>query len=546
MAKQGELRWVTLGIFLLSAVISTEGLATIEVEIPSWDVNHDGVVDPLDVTLVVNDLGKHGRELTTDADRNGLVDMGDFDLVASHFGEQAALWNPTANAIAAWLDQLAAQTPARLPLSFQILPKYRDSFWRHTVNEHERMVLKEGLVIYDGALAEILWALAGDFNAADRLTHVLWRGLLGELELRAYYLPKDSCHPFLYNNHPSDISADAVGKGGFIFKITNAYGRFRLQDPLTHQEINWSQWQPIAGENAWAGVIAPLQVYDQKYGSRSHLDAAELKLAKEIARAAMFLQAENGGIRMSPKGTWHARGPDWYYQEQSVENNLSWYAAFRMLYEITGEQKYKKAMERLEKFFKITFDPATDTFVQGMHFDQSRWDKNLIFATDVQTWAVLVLGPEWIDQQFGEGAAFQMLQATKKRAGVFDLQTGSLNGVDFTDYRDLGRDPMVSIEWTAGAVMAFQKAASYYAKKNPSAEILLTRDAHSMKESIKNLAVDVNGTIAYPYAAGFGPSATRPTGHGWFAPSQEVMSTASSVWMALLELEFNPFLLGGE
>jgi hypothetical protein len=35
------------------------------------------------------------------------------------------------------------------------------------------------------------------------------------------------------------------------------------------------------------------------------------------------------------------------------------------------------------------------------------------------------------------------------------------------------------------------------------------------------------------------------TGFGWFAPVEEVLSLASSGWMALLEGDFNPFFLGG-
>ncbi|GEM_PF-1116142 len=450
-------------------------------------------------------------------------------------------------AIQSWLNNLAAQSRRGVPFSFQVPPSVAASLWPNTTNEHERMVLNEGLVIYDGALAEILWALMGDSKRAGVLTDAIWNGNLGQLELRAYHRAGDASHPFIYSDNPNDISGFEEGKRGFVFKTTNANGVFNVIDPLTGQQLDWSQWQPIAGENAWAGVIAPLQAYAKEYGNTLNRDAVELKLAEEIARAAMFLQAENGGIRMGPKGIWHESGnTSWYYNEQSVENNLSWYAAFRMLYQVTGDQKYKDTMTRLEGFFKSAFDPAKGVFAQGFHFNGAKWVKNATFATDVQTWGVLALGTEWIDAQFGVGAAFRMLDAAKKEAGVFDSKTGSLNGVDFTNYRNLGRTPMVSVEWTAGAIMAFQEAAKYYATRNPNFSQSLNRDANSMWDYTKNLAVDVNGTTAYPYATGTGPTRDRPTGHGWFAPPQEVMSTASSVWMALLELGFNPFELGGE
>ncbi|MBI1976001.1 MAG: hypothetical protein HYS56_00655 [Candidatus Omnitrophica bacterium] len=455
--------------------------------------------------------------------------------------------NLTPEAVANWLNNLAAQSRTGVPFSFQVPPEIAASLWPNTTNEHERMVLKEGLVIYDGALAEILWSLMGDSKRAGMLTNAIWKGNLGQLELRAYHREGDDSHPFIYSDDPNDISGFEEGKRGFVFKTTNANGVFNVIDPLTGRQLDWSQWQPIAGENAWAGVIAPLQAYAKKYGDTLNQDAVELKLAEEIARAAMFLQAENGGIRMGPQGIWHDSGDThWYYNEQSVENNLSWYSAFRMLHQVTGDQKYKDAMTRLEGFFKSAFDPMNGTFAQGFHFNGTRWNKNVTFATDVQTWGVLALGAEWIDARFGAGAAFRMLESAKKEAGVFDSKTGALRGVDFTNYRNLGRAPMVSVEWTAGAIMAFQQAAQYYAVSNPVFSQGLTKDADSMWDYTKSLAVDINGTTAYPYATGSGPTQNRPTGHGWFAPPQEVMSTASSVWMALLELGFNPFELGGK
>lgn len=452
-----------------------------------------------------------------------------------------------AKRITGWLDRLAEKTGTGLPLSFDVPEELREEVWLKTSDSKQRVILNEGLIVYDGALAQILWGIQRDFKRTDRVTEVLWKGDLGQLkDLRAYFNPDSRRdHPFIYGQNPFDVSA-GKGRRGFIFKIINAAGNYHLRDPLNHHALIWDQWLPVAGENAWAGVIAPLQIYYQKYGTTLYPEAIELKLAEEIARAALLLQADNGGIRMAPKGSWHPKGSDWYYQEQSVENSLSWYAAFRMLYRITGDRRYQRAILMLEQFFKTAFDQESSVFVQGKHFDGSGWINAAPFATDVQTWGIMVLGAERIDSWFGEGTCYRMLQACKNEAGVFDpKRKKQLLGVDFTNYRKIRRDPMVSIEWSAGAIFAFLGAGEYYLTKNPEYFRSLMQDLYSMHVYLNTLAVGKPGAVAYPYATGSGNVITRATGHGWYAPPEEVLSTASSVWMAFLELGFNPFELGG-
>ena len=73
--------------------------------------------------------------------------------------------------------------------------------------------------------------------------------------------------------------------------------------------LHWVDWKPVAGENAWV-VIAAMQIYHKKYFDAvkgtyaQHPDSVELKLSRELARAAMMLQSDIGGIRMAPLGTY--------------------------------------------------------------------------------------------------------------------------------------------------------------------------------------------------------------------------------------------------
>ncbi|PIQ87445.1 MAG: hypothetical protein COV73_03415, partial [Candidatus Omnitrophica bacterium CG11_big_fil_rev_8_21_14_0_20_43_6] len=434
-----------------------------------------------------------------------------------------------------------------LPLSFQVLS---EDVWPKTVNEHQRMVLKKGLVIYDGALAQILWAMSQDKEKADRLINLYW-----EDNLRGYQTIRASnsgnkTQPFIYRN-PNDTPVSEKDKRGYIFKIIDVDGQWEDEDVLTGTKKRWEQWQPISGENAWAGVIGPLQAYFQAHPDKEYSSQdVELRLAEEIARAAMLLQADNGGIRYAPKGTWHENDPEqsnpfkeeWAYNEQSTENNLSWYAAFKMLSEITKKQQYQQALQAIEKYLESVYRPQEGYFMQGMHYINGQWLLNEGFASDCQTWAILSLGPEKIDELFGQGATYKLWQKTKEEAGVSGAAV-EITGIDFTNYRRLGREAMVSYEWTGGAILAVKAAADYYAntaKKDFAQE--LTKDALSMKEYAKAAAIRQDDWAAWPYASN---KENAPTGFGWYAPPAPNLSLASTVWMAFVELGFNPFVLGG-
>lgn len=424
----------------------------------------------------------------------------------------------------------------KVPLSFQIPKERRKEILEETVNADERMVLEQGLVIYDGAAGQIMLAMQNDLRNTEVLTDVLWKGRLGDFqELHA------SKPPFVYRDKTGkEINvSNAAGKRGFRFKIINSFGHYKIQDSVTGEEITWSQWQPVAGENAWAGVLGPMQVYFQKYGNKIVPNAVELKFAEETARVTE--QADNGGIRMAPKGTWSdaESGTDpekyeWMQNEISTENNLSWYAAFRMLYAVTKNEIYKARMEGIEKYLKASFDKDKGIFYQGWHYYEDGWKPNRIFATDCQTWAIDVLGPKTIDEWFGEGAAYRMWEVTRDLAGICD-EDGNVLAVDFT-----ARKEVKSVEWTAGAILACSMLAEHYNSSHSNWAEKSEHDAVTMYTHMDTLKTDMNGKTAYVYA-----DKRAETRHGWFAAGG-IFSMASTAWMGLLTIGVNPFFLGRE
>jgi len=463
----------------------------------------------------------------------------------------------------------------------------------------ERLIVAEGTSVYDTALWQItLTMLGGDENlkSAARPVEIYWEGSLNDLQtIRAGYLGQ----PFVYNpEDPWSVTSNNAIKGqrGFVFRILNAHGNYLMTDPLNGRKdfrrfpnldrIHWEDWKPIAGENAWI-ILGALHLYHKKHyrsvteSYQYHSMAEELRLAEEIARAGLMLQSETGGIRMAPIGTYYhllslnedcpeeeiidqldesaeqfeinpAAAKEnvrmiagiaypayhtWYFDEISTENNLSWYAALRLLYRITGREIYKNALEDIERYFKTVWSPSKNTFYQGMHFTDGVWRPNTkFFATDVQNWGIIVIGPEKIDEWFGEGAAFRVWQATKKISGSFNAY-GQVRGVGFTAEND-----RISIEWTCGAIFATRALYEYYKNSHPDWAEEAWRDGVDMRKGIEAFRKKVTkNSAAYSYSSrrGWIP-------FGWFSHDPEVLSLVSTCWVILTDANFNPFELPSE
>jgi hypothetical protein len=419
----------------------------------------------------------------------------------------------------------------------------------HLQGTIERMITHEGLDIYDGAVYQIVMGLSNnqrDMERAVKVDQYYWNGAIGEnWNIRAGY----PINNFIYDpKNPEQVTSDVsnLGKRGFIFRILDADGRFLTTDPLDGKEsvhgfpeydrLHWIDWKPVAGENAWV-VIAAMQLYHKQP------DPVELDLSKELARAAMILQSRLGGIRMAPIGTNRNLTPDeekyftptnWWYNHISTENNISWYAAFRMLYQVTGDPQYKKAMEGIERFLRFVWNPAQGFLAQGAYYENGHWLKsNLAFALDVQTWSIACLGAKNLDSWFGEGSAWRIWQAGRSHSGVFD-QHGNLLGVGFSDEHD-----RVSVEWSAGAMTALTELADYYKNKDQAHFARALTDKFDMRIAMDRLLYKVSQNLAaYSYSSRRGKIP-----FGWNSHDPQVMSLASTGWMIFVDAGFNPFWL---
>ena len=508
--------------------------------------------------------------------------------------------DPTDQQLVHWL-MVNVSPKTGLPYSFQVPDDKKTEIYKRMgaadslTGMVERLIVDKGISVYDAALWQIVLTLEGgaeNLARVRKLVEIYWQGSFGQLDtIRAGWVRQ----PFVYDPfNPEAVHSDLgrTGARGFLFRIINADGEYNMADPLDGRTrfetfpnspaIHWEDWKPIAGENAWV-VMAALhlhhrQNYDAETGQYKNNSFIELRLAEEIARAAILLQSETGGIRMAPLGTYfhllsidpasamediarqlddfailvrendpaivgrtrYVAGADypeyhsWYYDEISTENNLSWYAALRMLYGITGKEMYRNAMLKIEEYFKRVWDKNDGYFYQGMHFKDGEWEPNTEFyATDVQNWSICVLGPQTLDDWFGEGAAYRIWQSVKEISGSRN-RDGSLAGVGFT--REHNR---VCIEWTGGAILAVRILSDYYRRDSPTRSLELEREARSMRESIEQFRMKLdNKTAAYSYS-----SRRDWIPFGWFSHERGVLSLASTTWVLLVDADFNPFFL---
>jgi len=480
-----------------------------------------------------------------------------------------------------------------MPYSYEPVGVRHDSFMKmggrySTTGIIERTIVDRGISIYDAALWQIILGQTGDphdLMMARKPAEYYWKGALNEFSnIRA----GAGGQIFVYDpRHPQAVSSDIDQNGsrGFIFRMLDAAGEYRSTDPLDGKKyyqdfpndarIHWEDWKPIAGENAWV-VMAAMHLLNQTSSEDWHA-SIEFNLAQELARAALYLQARNGGIRMAPLGTYYhllgvlsdasdeeivqnldrnakrfkqgisvspedperLGGVDyqpyhtWYYEEISTENNLSWYAALRMLYRLTGRPQYLNGLQHIEQYLRSVWASKKKIFYQGAHEIQGVWVPNRgPFASDVQNWAIVVLGPQKIDEWFGEGSAWDIWRATKALAGIYNA--GSLAGVGFSNEKD-----RLSIEWTAGAILAVRKLAVYYSLTHPDWAAEAGRDASSMRLGVETYHFTVRpNEEAYSYS-----SVRRWIPFGWFSQHVPVMSLASTAWIVMVDKNIDPFEL---
>ena len=120
---------------------------------------------------------------------------------------------------------------------------------------------------------------------------------------------------------------------------------------------------------------------------------------------------------------------------------------------------------------------------------------------------------------------------SKLHAGVFDKE-GMIQGVGYTDEHD-----RLSVEWSAGAIVALNEMGKYYQGTQPSWTQQTQADKLSIRQKMEELRSKLpEGQAAFSYSSkrGWIP-------FGWNSHVPQVMSLASTGWMVFVDAGIDPF-----
>lgn len=293
-----------------------------------------------------------------------------------------------------------------------------------------------------------------------------------------------------------------------------------------------AEYTAHVGPNVFVGLAAMQYTKDRK--SKKYLP-----LAKDIADWMIELQSENekGGIKGADNIEWI-----------STEHNLAAYAFFSRLYEVTKDKKYKEARDKTLEWI------VNSAYNKGLHvFNRGENDARL--ATDANVLSILAVGPEDLYQKKIDPE--KILNYIEKRCLVEveyerpDDTKILVKGFDFTDYKIVRRQPVISCEWTAQAIVAYKIMSDYFEKTGnlDKAQAYKEKADYYMIE-LQKVAIIKGGLIkkkgigmpslimALPYAS----QEYIDTGHGWITPKgKDTTSMAGTIYLIFSHKGFNYF-----
>ncbi|UCG35476.1 MAG: PilZ domain-containing protein [Candidatus Omnitrophota bacterium] len=275
-----------------------------------------------------------------------------------------------------------------------------------------------------------------------------------------------------------------------------------------------------SGPNAWLGVAA--LNHAKMTGNKKYLS-----IARKVGEFLFKMMDDEGGIKGGPKVSWY-----------STEHNLDAYAFFTLYYELTGDHRYGDAASKIKSWI------SRHTYTRrGPPINRGKGDATI--ATDTYAWSVTAFGPEGLlslnmnPESILEFAIEQCEVETnfKRREGEV-----SLRGFDFAKIRHAARGGVVSGEWTAQMILAFEVMADYYKNKDPEKFIHYLEKAVFYFNELQKMLITSPSRAGredpcLPYAS----ASFVDTGHGWRTPKgNRTGSLASTSFFLISYYGYNP------
>ncbi len=336
------------------------------------------------------------------------------------------------------------------------------------------------------------------------------------------------------------IQTPQVWRLGGIIEAVNTAGR----------SASGVDWSVRTGSNLWMGM-ASFHLY------KATGEIKYLELAKKLANFAISLQNNKkdpnfGGIRLGPEGEKNYPGDQRlsydpnqpsFFEIFATEHNIDAYALFNMLYQETKDEKYKEATNKTLYWLKnVGYNKEEHRLNRGYKrgFDP-------VVATDIHSWGISALGVELLDT-FEPGFAEKMIEFIENNClsetsyTKPDGKVVKVKGVDFIDHKTavkLGRRPLVTPEWTFQFINAYRRLELYFKLHGDTQkEVKYDQKRQELINSMLNLAIDTNNTLAYPYAT----QADAVIGHEYNTPREGNMSTIGVAYGILALTGFDPLI----
>ncbi len=286
-----------------------------------------------------------------------------------------------------------------------------------------------------------------------------------------------------------------------------------------------SEYIVHSGPSIYLGLA--MLSYEEATGDDKYLD-----VAAAIGDWLVELQSKNklGALPGGPDLKWTA-----------TEHNISAYAFFSKLFRKTFNYKYDIARGKILSWLK-----------EFAYYDKfkrfNRGGDDRMIATDIIALSIMALGPKQL-KAMGipvEDLINSIEENCKTRIQFENIlkQRVSITGFDFCNPSSIGRAGIISVEWTAQMIVAFQELSRYYRNENDDVKALIyERKARYYLGELEKLLLirsafgSQQGSGGFPYATDTGID----TGHGWYTPNRDSISAASTNFVIFAKEEFNIF-----
>ncbi|MFN0117076.1 MAG: hypothetical protein ACKVQC_02125 [Elusimicrobiota bacterium] len=316
------------------------------------------------------------------------------------------------------------------------------------------------------------------------------------------------------------------------------------------------------GPNVYLGIAA-VHLY-KKTGLRRYLNFAKERwqLARDVQNDDP-LDPNYGGIRMSPLGNPNnpidqqvAFKKDYpsFYNFYNGEHAAGYKAFCGLMAWIdpVNKNKYEEGARLIEIWDQQIFNPENNLFYEGTT-EKEYFDENIgeritpgiipVYPLDTTALKLISYGVEGMEK-FGAGTAEKSRATIEKEFSVtvsYKTPQGEkqiVSGYDFVGnddrrkiilyeeggrstnkkfVRGVGREPLLSDEWSTWVALVDLRYASDYKKLGQTekmTEALLRYYANAVEEASKS-ALKVSDTFMFPYAHPIPYSLNKPVGFGW-------------------------------